>query len=211
MLLTVFISCPKATPDTLHSNLERLNLTPVSSEQIARVLLSPFVEQFSSILRYARVHCGIDDDIMFPSFLTDVAVRCLEVASKVFFLYLCIRQHLTRVLGQGNMLRSMCEDYPSLTDDIQIAAASKYRLTVGELPSFEQEKQCAPFASKLCRDICAFDLETAMAAHGFDEYGLDCSIPHDDEMRMGQSEGVSVPISDRFLVRRCYTLDESRC
>jgi hypothetical protein len=83
MLLTVFISCPKATADTLHSSLERLNLTPVSSEQITHVLLSPFVEQFSSILLYARVYCEIEDDAMFSSFLADVAVRCLEVSSKV--------------------------------------------------------------------------------------------------------------------------------
>jgi hypothetical protein len=85
MLLTVFISCPNAAPDTLHSNLERLNLTPVSSGQIVNVLLSPFVEQFSSILRYARVYCEIDDDAMLSSFLADIAVRCLGVASKVFF------------------------------------------------------------------------------------------------------------------------------
>ena len=83
MLLTIFIGCPKATADTLHLSLERLNLTPVSSEQIAHVLLSPFVEQFSSILHYARVYCEIGDDMTFFSFLADVAVRCLEVPTKV--------------------------------------------------------------------------------------------------------------------------------
>ena len=83
MLLTIFVGCPKATADTLHSSLERLNLTPVSSEQIAHVLLIPFVEQFSSILHYARAHCEIGDDMAFSSFLADVAVRCLEVSSKV--------------------------------------------------------------------------------------------------------------------------------
>lgn len=83
MLLTVFIGCPKATADMLHSSLERLNLTPVPSEQIAQVLLSPFVEQFSSILHYARVYCEIGDDMAFSSFLADVAVRCLEVSTKV--------------------------------------------------------------------------------------------------------------------------------
>ena len=83
MLLTVFIGCPKATADTLHLSLERLSLTPVSSEQIAHVLTSPFVEQFSSILQYARAHCEIGDDMTFSSFLADVVVRCLEVPSKV--------------------------------------------------------------------------------------------------------------------------------
>jgi hypothetical protein len=209
MLLTVFISYPKDTPDTLHSNLERLNLTPVSSEQIARVLLSPFIDQFSSILRYARVHCGVDDDMLFSSFLADVAVRCLEIASKVFFQCLCIMRYLTLVLGQGNMLRSMCEEYPSLEDDIQIAAATKYRLTVGDLPSPEQEKQ--PFSGQLCRDLYAFDLETAMTTHGFDEDGWDGSPSHGDETGMGQSEGVSTPTSERFLVRRYCTLDNCVC
>jgi hypothetical protein len=99
MLLTVFISCPKATADMLHLSLERLNLTPVSSEQIAHVLLSPFVEQFSSILHYARVYCEIGDDMTFALFLADVAVRCLEVSSKVVSQYLFIRQCLTLVLG----------------------------------------------------------------------------------------------------------------
>lgn len=83
----------------LHLSLERLNLTPVSPEQIAHVLLSPFVEQFSSILHYARVYCEIGDDMTFALFLADVAVRCLEVSSKVVSQYLFIRQYLTLVLG----------------------------------------------------------------------------------------------------------------
>jgi hypothetical protein len=83
MLLTVFIG--SSTVDTLHSDLERLNLTPVSTEDITRVLVNPTVENFSPILCYARTHCEIRDDKMFSSFLADVAVRCLEVASKVLF------------------------------------------------------------------------------------------------------------------------------
>jgi hypothetical protein len=83
MLLTVFIG--STTVDTLHSDLERLNLTPVSIEDITRVLVSPTVEHFSPILSYARSHCEIRDTKVFSSFLADVAVRCLEVASKVLF------------------------------------------------------------------------------------------------------------------------------
>lgn len=85
ILLTVFIGGPTATVDVLHSDLRRLNLTPVSTEDIAHVLLSPFVEHFSSTLSYAKTHCGINDEIAFSSFLADVAVRCLEVPSKVLF------------------------------------------------------------------------------------------------------------------------------
>ena len=83
ILLTVFIGGPTATVDALHSDLRRLNLTPVSTEDIAHVLLSPFVEHFSSTLSYAKTHCGINDEMAFSPFLADVAVRCLEVASKV--------------------------------------------------------------------------------------------------------------------------------
>lgn len=84
ILLTVFIG--NSTVETLHSDLERLQLTPVSTEDITRVLVSATVEHFSPILSYARTHCEIRDDVMFSSFIADVAVRCLEVASKVFFL-----------------------------------------------------------------------------------------------------------------------------
>ncbi|KAI9435374.1 hypothetical protein F5148DRAFT_1266602 [Russula earlei] len=172
MLLTVFISYPGATPDTLHLNLEHLNLTPVSSEQIGQVLLSPFVEQFPSVLRYARVHCEIDD-ATFPSFLAGVAVGCLEVASK------------------GNMLHSMCKKWPSLTEDIEFAVVTKYRLTVEDLPSPDQRRR-ALFPSKLCRDICAFNLEASVATREFD----------DDEWEGSPSNGNELGVrsmSEQFL------------
>lgn len=209
MLLTIFIGCPKATADTLHLSLERLNLTPVSSEQIALVLLSPYVEQFSPVLLYARVYCEIGDDMTFSSFLADVAVRCLEVSSKVFSLCLFIRQYLTPVFDQGNMLRSMCEDYPSLTDDIQFAAATKYRLTVDNLPSPEQRKECPAFPGKLCRDLSYLNPEAPMAVQEFDEAGLDSSSSHGDEMGMRPCEGAIS--AEPYLVRRYNSPDECPC
>lgn len=208
MLLTTFNSCPKATADTLHLSLERLNLTPVSSEQIAHVLLSPFVEHFSSILHYARVYCEIGDDMTFSSFLADVAVRCLEIPSKVFSLCLFIRQYLTPVLDQGNMLRSMCEDYPSLKDDIQFAAATKYRLSVDKLPTPEQRKECPAFAGKLCRDLYYFNPDP-MAVQEFNEAGLESSSLHGDEMGTRPCEGAIS--AELFLVRRYHSPDEGPC
>lgn len=209
MLLTVVINHPEATVDSLHSNLERLNLTPVSSVQIAHVLLSPFVEQFSSVLHYARVHCEIDDDTMFSSFLADVAVRCLEVAAKVFLSSPMYRATVS--LGflpcQGNMLRSMCEDYPSLADDIQLAAVTEYRLTVEDLPSPEQEKECANFASRLCRDLYAFNFEAVAAIQEIDEDGWHGSPSHSDVKGMKQGEGVPTPLPEPFLVRRYHASD----
>ena len=108
------------------------------------------------------------------------------------------------------MLRSMCEDYPSLADDIQFVVATKYRLTVGDLPSPEQEKK-SPFVTKLCRDIHAFDIETTMAIHEFDEDAWNGSLSYDDdELETRQDVGVSTPTSERFLVRRYYPPDECR-
>lgn len=96
MLLTVFIG--SSTLDTLHSDLERLDLTPVSTEDLTRVLVSPTVEHVSPILCYARAHCEVRDEKVFSSFLANVAVTCLEVASKVLFQQLSIMQRLTLIL-----------------------------------------------------------------------------------------------------------------
>ncbi|KAI9465392.1 hypothetical protein BJY52DRAFT_1202178 [Lactarius psammicola] len=167
----------------LHSDLRRLDLTPVSTEDIAHVLLSPFVEHFSSTLRYARTHCGINDEMALSSFLADVAVRCLEVASK------------------GNMLRYMCEDYPSLKEAIQLAATTDYRLSIEDLPLPEREKECAAFESKLCRDPYTFKLETAFIKSNIQEDGWDregSPLPSDD-LAMRQCEGVVPSSPESFL------------
>ncbi|KAH9047699.1 hypothetical protein EDB84DRAFT_1586418 [Lactarius hengduanensis] len=183
ILLTVFIGGPTSTVDVLHSDLRRLNLTPVSTEDIAHVLLSPFVEHFSSTLLYARTHCGINDEMALSSFLADVAVRCLEVASK------------------GNMLRYMCEDYPSLKEDIQLAATTEYRLTVEDLPSPEREKECTAFESKLCRDPYTFKLETAFIRLNIQEDGWDRegSPLQGDDLATRQCEGLVPSSPESFL------------
>lgn len=104
------------------------------------------------------------------------------------------------------MLRSMCEDHPSLLDDIQYAAATKYRLTIEDLPSPIQRKGCPAFAGKLCRDLYYFNVEAALATQEFDEAGLDGSSLRGDEMGIRPCEGaISL---DSFLVRRFHTSDE---
>ncbi|KAH9989707.1 hypothetical protein BJV74DRAFT_452936 [Russula compacta] len=97
------------------------------------------------------------------------------------------------------MLRSMCEDYPSLADDIQLAAVTEYRLTIEDLPSPEQEKECASFASRLCRDLYAFNFEAVAAIQEFDEDGWHGSPSHSSVMGTKQGEGVPTPLPEPFL------------
>jgi hypothetical protein len=104
----------------------------------------------------------------------------------------------------------MCEDHPSLMDDIQFAAATKYRLTVEDLPTPEQRKECPAFAGKLCRDLYYFNLEVALATQEFDVAGLEGSPSRGDEM------GIRPPCegaisAESFLVSRYHTSYECRC
>jgi hypothetical protein len=107
------------------------------------------------------------------------------------------------------MLRNMCEEYPFLKDEIEIAATSEYRLTVEDLPSPEQEKECTAFSSKLCRDLYNFDLETANPE--FCEDGLDDSQLHGDELGLRRCEGVFTSSSEPSLVCRYPTPAGCRC
>ena len=107
------------------------------------------------------------------------------------------------------MLRSMCEDHPSLTDDIQYAAATKYRLSIEDLPSPEQRKECPAFAGKLCRDLYYFNVEAALATQEFDEAGFDDSPSRGDEMGVRSCEGAIS--AESFLVRRYNPSNECPC
>jgi hypothetical protein len=107
------------------------------------------------------------------------------------------------------MLRSMCEDHPSLMDDIQIAAATKYRLNIEDLPSPEQRKECPAFAGKLCRDLYYFNVEATLTTEELDEVESDGEPSHGDEMGTQLCEGAIS--AESFLVRRYHTSDECRC
>jgi hypothetical protein len=107
------------------------------------------------------------------------------------------------------MLRSMCEDFPFLKGEIEVAATSEYRLTVEDLPSREREKECTAFTSKLCRDLYNFDLETANPECCED--GLDDSKLHSDELELRQCEGMSTSSSEPSLVCRYPPPAGCRC
>ncbi|KAI0260220.1 hypothetical protein BC834DRAFT_1012888 [Gloeopeniophorella convolvens] len=144
MLLTVFLGSPSAGPDTLHAELQRLNLVPVSEDDIIHILLNPFVENLSPILAYAAAHCGISDSSTLGPFLAEIVVRCMEIALK------------------GNMLRSMCNSHPALKGAIIYAASTTYRLSLEDLPSSEREEECAAFEARLCRDPWALNAKNPL-------------------------------------------------
>jgi hypothetical protein len=104
------------------------------------------------------------------------------------------------------MLRSMCEDYPSLLDDIQFAATTKYRLIVDNLPSPEQRKGCQAFPGKLCRSLIYLNTGVPME---FDEAGLGRSSLNGNEMGMLPCEGAIS--AESSLVRRYHSSDECPC
>jgi len=95
------------------------------------------------------------------------------------------------------MLRSLCEDYPFLTDEIQLAAATEYRLTVEDIPSPE-EKKGKVFMSKLCRDICAFNVDVVVASQEFGEDEWDGSPSHGDGT-VQSGDDVPTHIAEWFL------------
>lgn len=103
----------------------------------------------------------------------------------------------------------MCEDYPSLLDDIQFAATTKYRLTVDNLPSPEQRKGCRAFPGKLCRSLIYLNSGAPMAVQEFDEARSGSSSLNGDEMGMLPCEGAIS--AESFLVRKYHSPDEYPC
>ena len=53
------------------------------------------------------------------------------------------------------MLRKLLEGFPFLHDTISSVVLQRYRLCLFDLPPREDEKACAAFEAKLCRDYIA--------------------------------------------------------
>lgn len=102
------------------------------------------------------------------------------------------------------MLRYMCEDYPSLKEDIQLAATTQYRLSIEDLPSPEREKDCVAFEGKLCRDPYTFKLDTAFLRSNIQEDGWDRegSPLQGEDVAIRHCEGVVLSSPESSLVRR---------
>ncbi|KDQ62290.1 hypothetical protein JAAARDRAFT_30185 [Jaapia argillacea MUCL 33604] len=149
MLLTVFLSdnCfAHTTPATLKTKLDALGLTPLSKDDIFEVLINPFVERFIPILEYAKVEVGLKQQAV-KELIEEVAARCLEIGCK------------------GKMLRKLIDGYPFIYDTISELVLQRYQIFVQDLPSAEDEKACAAYEAKLCRDFARAYEQLVVAAN----------------------------------------------
>jgi hypothetical protein len=64
------------------------------------------------------------------------------------------------------MLRKLFEGFPFLHDTISSVVLQKYRLSLDELPPREDEKACAAFEAKLCRDYIAHKFVEVASCEG---------------------------------------------
>lgn len=100
MLLTVCLSDGtwglSATPEAIASfrgKLEANGLLPLMKEDLFNIMINPFVERHTLLLEYAKEEMGMSmKDI--KDLAQDVAIKCLEIGSKVRTLF-CIFRRLT--------------------------------------------------------------------------------------------------------------------
>lgn len=64
------------------------------------------------------------------------------------------------------MLRKLVEQFPLLHDTISKVILEKYRLSLDDLPTREDEKACAAFEAKLCRDYIAHKFVEVASCEG---------------------------------------------
>ncbi|KAI0051401.1 hypothetical protein FA95DRAFT_1602653 [Auriscalpium vulgare] len=134
MLLTFFAGSSHPSVSTLHSELKKLKMLPITRQDIFRILVNPFVECWGFPLKYAKTHCGFDEEEI-TDFIKDVAVHCLEVSAK------------------GKMLLSMYEAHRITLDGIISDAVTKgHQISLEDLPAPDDEAACQAFEAKLCQD-----------------------------------------------------------
>ncbi|KAG9315906.1 hypothetical protein JVU11DRAFT_3556 [Chiua virens] len=143
MLLTVYLSdgtwghspLPSAMPEAMASfrgKLEAIGLLPVTKEDLLNIMINPFVEKHALLLEYAKEEMGMNTKDI-KDLATNVAIKCLEIASK------------------GKTLRKLAECH-SLHTILADAAVKRYSLSLDDLPPVEDEKACATYEAVLCRD-----------------------------------------------------------
>jgi len=112
------------------------------------------------------------------------------------------------------MLRKLLEGFPFLHDTISLVVTQRYHLTLDDLPPHEDEKACATYEAKLCRDYIASKLTYEPA---FANGGEEAPQVNQQEADEGEAEleAVEVEIPDETeprgedapeLVRHCHWL-----
>ncbi|KAI0034641.1 hypothetical protein K488DRAFT_45049, partial [Vararia minispora EC-137] len=135
LLLSVFASTTVALSATsAHVRLQQLKLAPLTRADLVNVLLSPFVEQFSTVGTYASVFM-VYSKTEIQDLLNFVAIECLSLSSK------------------GSMLKAIVSCYPEVEDEIAYTIGSHYRVAFDALPVPEDERACTNFYSRLCGDL----------------------------------------------------------
>jgi len=83
------------TPTTIRTKFEALGLGPITRKDIVNVLVNPFVEKYNHVKDYALREVDMNDDGSkgmsakeFEELVEEVAIRCLEIACKVFLTFL---------------------------------------------------------------------------------------------------------------------------
>lgn len=96
VLIVVFISADDLHMPlpTLHAKLETLGLMPITRRDVFNILVNPFVESFSSLLKFAAEEIGVKEDgskgmssADCGSLVTEVAAKCVEISCKASFSY----------------------------------------------------------------------------------------------------------------------------
>lgn len=89
MLLTVYLSDGtwglSAMPEAItsfHGKLEAINLLPLTKEDLFNIMINPFVEKHALLLEYAKEEMEMSMKEV-KDLVQDVAIKCLEIGSKV--------------------------------------------------------------------------------------------------------------------------------
>ncbi|KAI0801815.1 hypothetical protein BC629DRAFT_140226 [Irpex lacteus] len=125
----------KTFVDKCQARIESINLPPVERRDLLEVLSSKFApERFQGVLMYGRLTLGMSNKAV-DDLIREAAYRCLEVGCK------------------GKMLKRLVELYPPVEDAVRRRVMEKYRLTMDDLPPWEDEDACMLYEAPLCQDF----------------------------------------------------------
>jgi hypothetical protein len=182
----------------LRTKLEPLGLIPLTRKDIHNVLVNPFLERYGPILEFAKSEVGLNNKET-RELVEEVAVKCLAIGCKVCQVLDYINPHnlcpvipTTLSKSQGRMLRKLLEGFPFLHDTISLVVTQRYHLALDDLPPYEDEKACAAYEAKLCRDYIASKLVDTPAFAGEDDQEDD----EDDEEEAAHDHEVTAKSGD---------------